>query len=757
MSCLPPQGSLTDLEGCLDRITFYNPENHYTIAKFCPKGAQNAITVVGFMPAPTAGEFLKLDGTWETHIRYGQQLKIIRFEVLLPATVDGIRKYLKSGVIKGLGTRTIARLVRHFGDQTLIVIESEPEKLTDVKGIGKAIAKQIAESWQSHHAIRCLMIFLQKHGISLAYSGRIFKQYGVAAVDILKDHPYQIACDLPGMGFYIADRIAQQQGALSDDPQRIRACILHLLEQAAGDGHMFMTGHEARRKCAKLFDIDSESASAAMIELSDEGQVVQEAMENQDSDQDGEQDIDQGKYLALYLSALHRAETGIAQRIKAFLTVPVKPPDINQEQMTREILARLAIQLSSEQQSVLEEILLHHIAIITGGPGTGKTTLIRSIAAICDRLQHKTILSAPTGRAARRLSEVARKKASTLHKLLGYNLEQNDFEKDEDDPLNVDVMIVDEASMVDAQLMFHLLKAIPVTATLILVGDVFQLPSVGPGNILSDLIQSGVIRTFELKEIFRQAEKSPIIVNAHLVREGKLPNLDKYRHSEELSEFYFIEQYQPETVLKTIVELCSRKIPERFGLDPVRDIQVLSPMHKGTVGTIQLNQVLQEALNPKSSPLAAGIQFRLGDKVMHLKNNYAKEVFNGDIGIISGIDQSPQLAQRRLSVNYDERLVDYESEEFDDLILAYAISVHKSQGSEYPAVVIPMMPQHHPLLQRNLLYTAITRGKKLVIIVGTRQALDTAIKNDKPGNRLSLLDQRLKGVRSGLKPYCRKA
>ncbi len=312
-------------------------------------------------------------------------------------------------------------------------------------------------------------------------------------------------------------------------------------------------------------------------------------------------------------------------------------------------------------------------------------------------------------------------------------------------------MIVDEASMVDSQLMFHLLKAVPATATLILVGDVFQLPSVGPGNILSDLIRSGVIRTFELKEIFRQAEKSPIIVNAHRVRNGSLPDLEKDRKPDGLSEFYFIEQYQPETVVKTIVELCRRKIPERFGLDPVRDIQVLSPMHKGLVGTIQLNQVLQEALNPRSSS-GAGMQFRLADKVMHLKNNYAKEVFNGDIGVISEIDTSPDWSKKRLSVNFDERLVEYENEEIADLTLAYAISVHKSQGSEYPAVVIPLMPQHHPLLQRNLLYTAITRGKKLVIIVGTRQAMETAVRNDKPRNRLSLLDVRLKNAANRLKP-----
>jgi exodeoxyribonuclease V alpha subunit len=727
--------SLTAVEGCLEKITFHNPENHYTIAKFCPKGAKNPITVVGFMPEPTAGEFLKLEGTWETHSRYGQQLKIVRFEVVLPATVDGIRKYLKSGVIKGLGNKTINRLVRHFGDQTLVVIESTPDKLTDVKGIGKAIAQQIADSWKSHHAVRSLMNFLQDHGVPLSYSGKIFKEYGAEAVDILKSHPYRIACDLPGIGFQIADRIARQQGAPTDDPLRIRACILYLLEQASADGHMFMTGLDARRKCARLFDIDSESADTALTLLTGEKLVVQEVLDEAGVDQ------------AVYLSAMHRVEVGIARRLKAFLTIPVRPPDIDREQMTREILARLAIQLSAEQQAVLDEILLHHVAIITGGPGTGKTTLIRSIAAICDRLRQKIILSAPTGRAARRLSEVARKKASTLHKLLGFNLEENDFEKDEDHPLDVDVMIVDEASMMDAQLMFHLLKAVPVTATLILVGDVFQLPSVGPGNILSDLIQSGVIRTFELKEIFRQAEQSPIVINAHRIRHGALPYIEKNRPSDQLSEFYFIEQYQPETVTRTIVELCSRKIPERFGFDPVRDIQVLTPMHKGTVGTIQLNQVLQEALNPTVKS-GTGFQFRAGDKVMHLRNNYAKEVFNGDIGIVSDIDGG----SRRVSVNYDDRQVEYETEELDDLTLAYAISVHKSQGSEYPAVVIPLMSQHFPLLQRNLLYTAITRGKKLVIIVGARQALDTAIRNDKPGNRLSLLDRRL---RDGVDPASR--
>lgn len=723
--------SQVSFEGSLDRIMFYNSENHYIIAKFRSKGVKNSITVVGYMPDPAPGESLRLTGMWETHVRYGQQLKIERFEVLLPATLDGITNYLKSGVIKGLGQKTISRLLVHFGDQTLSVIDSSPEKLRDVKGIGKAAAKKIAESWKSHHVVRNLMFFLQDNSISLSYTGRIFKKYGDKAVDVLKSNPYQIACDMPGIGFYIADRIARiQEGANPNDPQRIRACIMYLLEQATSDGHMFMTDHELKRKCARSFEIGSEAVSTALEELSADGNVF---LENRKESGVSEN--------AIYLSGLYKAETGIADRLKAFLSVPVTPPDINQEQMTKEILMRLAIEPSSEQKAMLEEILFNRIAIITGGPGTGKTTLIRSISAICDRLGEKTILSAPTGRAARRLSEVARKKASTLHKLLGYNLELNDFEKNQDDPLDVDVMIVDEASMVDVHLMFHLLKALPLASSLILVGDVFQLPSVGPGNILSDLINSEVIRTYELKEIFRQAEKSPIVVNAHRIRNGRLLELDEERNHDRLSEFYFIEQNEPDNVLKTIIELCSRKIPERFGYEPLRDIQVLTPMHKGKVGTIHLNQALQEALNPRSST-APGFMFRQSDKVMHLKNNYTKEVFNGDIGVISEI----YPLKRRISVNYDERLVDYESEEFDDLTLAYAISIHKSQGSEYPAVVIPLTLEHHPMLQRNLLYTAITRGKKLVIIVGSRHALEKAIKNDKPKNRLSLLDKRLKNA-----------
>ncbi len=721
---------LTSFEGCLERITFYNPENHYTIARFRPAGAQNLITVVGFMPDPSPGESLKLDGVWKTHSRYGQQLKIERFEVLLPATVDGIRNYLKSGVIKGLSAKIISRLIRRFGDQTLDIIESSPEKLQSVKGIGKVIAQQITDSWKSHHAARNLMVFLQDRAISLSYSGWIFKQYGVEAVDILTRHPYRIAIDMPGAGFYIADRIAQHQGAAPNDPQRIRACILYLLEQTAADGNMFMTHMELLRSCADKFAVNTDLTSTAISELTAENALIQEPLPNAARNE-----------TAVYLPELHEAETGISRRLKASLSIPVTPPDLDQEQMTHEILNRLAIQLSAEQQAVLEKVLRHRAAIITGGPGTGKTTLIRSISAICDRMRRKTVLSAPTGRAARRLSEVARKKASTLHKLLGYNPEEGGFQKNEDDPLDVDVMIVDEASMVDARLMYRLLKAIPVTATLILVGDVFQLPSVGPGNVLSDMIQSGVVETFELNEIFRQAKESPIVMNAHRIRHGRFPEIRNETGENGLSEFYFIGQSQPESVVNIVVELCSRNIPDKFGYNAVQDIQVMAPMHKGTVGVIQLNQALQQALNPKgASP--KGFSFKTGDKVMHLKNNYTKEVFNGDIGIVTDINAQ----NRQLTVAYDDRQVAYESEEFEDLTLAYAISVHKSQGSEYPAVVIPLMSQHYPLLQRNLLYTAITRGKKLVIIVGSRQALNRAVQNDKQRNRLSLLDKRLAGL-----------
>jgi len=712
----------TTLEGRLERITYYNEENHYTIARLKTDSTQTLVTVVGYMPAVSPGEALKIKGTWETHPRYGQQLKIQSYEVTLPASVDGIKNYLRSGFIRGIGPAMADKLVNHFKEHTLEVIEKNPSKLLEVSGIGRSKAASITQAWKEQHAVRGLMQFLQEYGVNTSYSGKILKAYGLDAVNAIQSNPYRMAVDIPGIGFHLADTIALKMGVGKDEPARIKSCIIFQMLRFADDGHIFAYEDELLQRCAKLLKIEYENIKPILTVLADEKAIVMEKMP-----QDPDATI-------IYTKALHEAETGIANRLQAMLSVPVTTAALDQEQITTEIVEKLAIKPSSEQLSVLEEILSHRVSIITGGPGTGKTTLIRSVTAIFESMGKAILLAAPTGRAARRLSEVTRRKASTIHKLLGYNFNINLFEKNQDNPLDADALIVDEASMVDTALMFHLLKALPMTSTLILVGDIFQLPSVGPGNVLADMIASKRIRTFELKKIFRQAKESPIVLNAHKVRRGETPDLTSIDNTEGLSEFYFIEQRNPDKVLKTIVELCSERIPRRYKFDHVNDVQVLTPMHKGVVGTINLNQVLQKVLNPSPADTKAkGIGFRSDDKVMHLKNNYQKEVFNGDIGTVISVDAE----QKQLSVDYYGRPVNYDFAELDELSLAYAISVHKSQGSEYPAVIVPILTQHFFLLQRNLLYTAITRGAKLVILIGTQKALTIALKNNKPHKRLT--------------------
>jgi exodeoxyribonuclease V alpha subunit len=534
--------------------------------------------------------------------------------------------------------------------------------------------------------------------------------------------------DIAGVGFHFADTIAQKLGGLQSHPGRVRACIRHLMEQAANDGHTFFYGDQLLERCKQRFGIEPGAVRETVMAMSESGELIVDAS------------FGDAHQTAIYLQSLHQAETGLANRLNAMLTVPVSLPDINAEQIALEVQKKLAITLSDEQLDVLEEILSHRIAVITGGPGTGKTTLIRSINAIFSALDKHVLLAAPTGRAARRLAEVSGRKAETIHRMLGYNFIENRFEKNRDNPLDTDTVIIDEASMVDTVLMFHLMQAMPITTALILVGDVFQLPAVGPGNVLFDLIESKRLPIFYLKEIFRQAHESPIVVNAHRVRRGESPALRKLDETEDISEFYFIQQHNPHKVAATIVDLCSRTIPQRFGFDSVHETQVLTPMHKGVVGTSNLNQVLQRVLNPNPVLIETlGGIFKPGDKVMHLKNNYQKEVFNGDIGTISGIDKKEEV----LAVDYYGRTVDYDFTELGEISLAYAISVHKSQGSEYPAVIVPIMTQHFVLLQRNLLYTAITRAAKLVILIGTPKALAIALKNNKPRQRLTGLANRL--------------
>lgn len=721
---MTPAPDPVTLRGRVEHITFQNPDTHFTIARLRTDPDGHRVTILGHLLLSGRGETLEVSGHWERHPRFGTQLKVARYRILLPDTIDGIRRYLASGVIPGVGPKLVERLVRHFGAELLAVIETRPRELTRVRGVGPQTAARIEEGWKAHHAARLLMQFLQDNGLKPAYCGRILKALGEDALTLLQEDPYGVVDELPGIGFIVADAVARHQGLPAEDPRRIRACIGYLLEQAAGEGHVFVPERDLLERSRDLFAITPEDLGAVVDAMARDRALHA----SEDEDETGRR---------LYTMALYEAERGLAQRLNAMLALPLPAAEIAPDRIEATVTQRLAIHPSSAQQAVLQGVLGHRVAVITGGPGTGKTTLIRSLYTLYHAQGRSVCLAAPTGRAARRLSEVTRRPAATLHKLLGYNPADGGFEKDQDDPIDADVFIVDEASMVDTLLMAQFLKAVPLTSILILVGDVFQLPSVGPGNVLQDIIASRCPAVYHLKEIFRQDEESPIVLNAHRVRDGKQPDLEAGRESDILAPFHFIEAARMEIVVRTIVDLCTHWIPDQYGLDPIDDVQVLTPVHKGEAGTINLNQVLQKHLNPDRLKNPAG--FHPGDKVMHLRNNYGKEVFNGDIGRITDV----AVARERLIVDYDGREVCYDFSDLSELTLAYAISVHKSQGSEYPAVVVPLLTQHYVMLQRNLLYTAITRGKRLVVIVGSRRALEIALQNDRPRQRLSHLRQRL--------------
>jgi exodeoxyribonuclease V alpha subunit len=575
------------------------------------------------------------------------------------------------------------------------------------------------------------MGFLQEHGVKLSYAPKIFSLYAEEALARLREDPYVLAVDWPGTGFVIADTIARHRGADLNDPLRIAACLANTVDQFVADGNVYAPEDKLISRCEKLFGIDNVSAQATLDGLQGDGTLIVESTAGGDG------------HRAVYPTAMHEAETALANRLRALHTVPSLVPDMDAGRIVAEIVERLSIHLSEEQAGVLAAIIHRKVAILTGGPGTGKTTLVRAITVLSEALGREVVLAAPTGRAARRLGGLTQRNAYTIHRLLGWNPVEGLLERDRDNPIEADVIIVDEASMVDLMLMHYLVEAIPMASSLILVGDIHQLPPVGPGNVLEEMMRSGVVETFSLTEVFRQAMESPIIVNAHRVRNGEIPLLPRADGADELSEFYFVEARSPDHAVDTVVELCTRLIPRHFKLDPKADIQVLTPMHKGTAGTINLNKVLQATLNPHPEGEDAGAaRFHPGDKVIHLKNNYRKDVYNGDIGLVDSVDP----AAGRLHVDYDGRLVEYLFEELHELSLAYAITVHKSQGSEYPCAVVLLMTQHYPMLQRNLLYSAMTRGKELVVIVGMQRALATALKNDRPARRRSRLSERLAGL-----------
>lgn len=720
-----------ELQGQLEKITFRDDNSHFTIAKLKISSQRDLVTVVGSLLSAVPGETLRLQGTWELHPKFGRQFRFVIYETVMPATAKGIERYLGSGMIKGIGPVMAKRLVERFGTDTLEIIEKDIGRLREVEGIGEKRIEMISAAWAEQRDIREVMLFLQGHEVSTAYAVKIYRQYGRDAIRLVRENPYRLAEEIFGIGFRTADGIAEKLGMPKDSEVRAEAGILYVLRQFSDEGHVCYPREKLAEECEKILDLDSEKIRKAMEKVLGAGKAISEIVP---FDQDGRTE-------ALFLPELHASERGIAHGLTRLMRTPGNLLKIDPGKAVSGVERELGIALSENQKKAVAESVEHKIMVITGGPGTGKTTITRAIIRIYQGSGRKVLLAAPTGRAAKRLAEATRGEAKTIHRLLEFSPKRGGFQRNAEMPLEGDLLIVDESSMVDTILMNHLLSAVPDKATLILVGDVDQLPSVGAGNVLRDVIESGSVPTVRLTEIFRQSRESLIILNAHRVNQGEFPVLGQEDNG--ARDFYFFPAEEPEKAAELILDICEKRIPEKFGLHPLRDIQVLTPMHRGVVGTVNLNAELQRRLNPSGEEfLRGGRMFRRGDKVMQIRNNYDKEVFNGDIGRITAIDRE----NHELAVDYDGRPVAYDFQELDEVVLAYAVSVHKSQGSEYPAVVLPLLTQHYLLLQRNLLYTAITRGKRLVVIVGTKKALAIAIRNNKPRMRYTALRQRLSAL-----------
>jgi len=711
------------LDGAIEEIVFYNAENGYTVAKFLTEGGET-LTVVGSFPPLSPGEVLRIRGGWEINPRFGRQFKVDHLTMTLPASAKGIEKFLASGLVKGIGPVLAARIVATFGAGTIDILTREPDRLREVGGVGAVKLKEIRRSWAEHQDIRDLIMFLQEHGVSTSLATKIYRQYGDRSFTVLKTNPYQLSLDIWGVGFKTADQIALKLGMDPASLERAKAYILYILEKDNEQGHVFSIAAEVSEKCAADLDVPADKAGTALAALIKGGKIIAE---------------EGAGGTALYLPFFYQAQEEVVRAIHSLSSFPCRPPDFEIDMAIAESERELGLAFSPLQRLAIRESFERKILVITGGPGTGKTTIIRAIADVFRKWGKDIILAAPTGRAAKRLGEATGRDARTIHRVLEFQPKKGTFKRNESNTLLGEALVVDEFSMVDLPLMFHLLKAVPPYMRLILVGDKDQLPSVGPGNLLHDIIGSGAVDVVRLDEIFRQEKESLIVVNAHRVNQGlsllHAPKEDKN------SDFYFIRQDDDRKAFQTILKMCSSSIPYKLGLSPLSpQIQVISPMYKGVVGVDNLNTELQALLNPGGEGLQVGTRvFKPRDKVMQVRNDYDKDVFNGDIGSVVHVDR----AKYRLLVDFDGRTVCYEKDEINDVTLAYAVSVHKSQGSEYQAVIMPLMTQHFIMLQRNLFYTALTRAKKLSVIVGSYKALWIAIKNDSPVKRNSLLQEKL--------------
>jgi len=756
---------MPSLEGSVESIVFRNEDNHYTVARFRPNDSgrlfrDDLTTIVGMLPGVHVGELLSVEGEWEKDPKYGRQLHITNFTQRLPASKEGIARYLGSGLIKGVGPKKAQRIVEHFGEQTLAIIEQQPERLSEVKGISAKDREQIEKSWAEQSEIKELHLFLQSHDVSMNLATRIYKQFGQESIKVVRENPYKLAQDVHGIGFRTADDIAVKLGLPRDSIPRIATGLKFVLAQAANDdGHCFLPENDLVYRASELLQAPSELISIAMEQLRDEkdvflepplplqvvvtSQAVDEQVPLNNTSEAGESTPHQ----RIYFGPFWHAENGSARLLRKVLHSPSKLPPVSQQHWDAvfNYLAEKRTMVLTEKQRTAVQMAYHSkVSILTGGPGTGKSTSIRALLMVLRKRKIEVALAAPTGRAAKRLTEATGAvgfQAKTLHRLLEYAPHDNTYQRNEENPLPYQFVVVDEASMIDILLFYHLLKALPTDAHLLLVGDADQLPSVGPGNVLRDLLRSGSIPSIVLTELFRQAKQSQIVVNAHRINAGQMPLLKR----DAGSDFFFVTEEDPIRAQHLVLDFLQRRIPNHYHLNPMTDIQVLSPMYKGPLGVTSLNEELQARLNPGASITLewGGHVFRLGDKVMQVRNDYDKGVFNGDVGWIRVIDKDNSIVKVEFLEEAGPLLVSYHFHELDELVLAYAVTVHKSQGSEYPAIVLALVNQHYMLLQRNLLYTAITRAKRLCVIVGQHRALEAAVKNNRVALRNTGLAERL--------------
>ena len=722
------QQPLDHVTGVIERVTYHNEETGFCVLRVRVRGHAAPVTVVGTVPAASEGEWLDARGRWTIDARHGQQLRALTLRTTQPTTPLGIETYLSSSAVRGVGPAIAARLVQAFGAEVFKVIEEEPDRLREVEGIGPGRQATITASWREQKAVREIMVFLHSHGVSAARAFRIHKTYGDQAIETVQHDPYCLARDIRGIGFLSADRIAERLGIDRHSELRARAGLEWVLQELTDNGHCAFPQGDLLERAAGMLEIPAPIVATALAHAVGEGRLVRRA-------------VDDGQPL-VYLAALDAAERGLASNLLALSRGRHPCPRVDVDAALRWVEAKTGIALAPAQREALALAVGSKVLVITGGPGVGKTTLVDTIVRILAAKRLRLALCAPTGRAAKRLAEATGREAKTIHRLLAVDPASGMFRHNPDNPLEVDVLIADETSMIDLPLAHHLVRAVPRHAALVLVGDVDQLPSVGPGCVLRDVIDSGVVPVCRLTEVFRQAAASRIIASAHRVNRGLQP--ERPARDEEIgSDFYLIDQDDPARALELLVKLVTTSIPRRFGLRAVEDIQVLTPMQRGELGARNLNQVLQKALNPEGPAIERfGWTFRTGDKVMQVENDYDRDVFNGDIGRIAAID----TGVRTVTVRFDERDVAYTFDELDELSLAYAVTIHKAQGSEYPAVVIPIHTQHYPLLQRNLIYTGITRGRKLVVLIAAPKALAIAVRRVDAGARYTTLAERLRAA-----------